>query len=160
MLDAEFWVSVAFFMFVALLGYLSVHKTVLGALDRRRTTIKTELDEARRLRQEAEQLLADYQRKRREAEQEAQAIVESARSEAERIAAEARTRMGTYCTGGPGMAHARIAQAEAQALSDVRAAAADAAVTAASKILVQTTTGEVADRLIAQGIKEIKAKLN
>jgi F-type H+-transporting ATPase subunit b len=160
MFEAEFWVSVAFFIFVAILGYVSAHKMILKALDRRRESIKNELDEARRLRGEAEKLLADYQRKQQQAEQEAQAIIASARSEAERIAAETRMRMEELLERRTGIAHSRIAQAEAQALADVRAAATDAAIAAAAKILVQTTKGDVADQLIAQGIRDIKTKLN
>jgi F-type H+-transporting ATPase subunit b len=160
MLEAEFWVAVAFFVFVALLGYIGAHRMILGSLDQRREKIKSELDEARRLREDAEKLLAEYQRKQREAESEAQTIISNAQAEAERIAAEAHARLEELIARRTGIAETKIAQAEAQALADVRAAAADAAVTAAEKILRKTAKGKVAEDLIAKGIDDIKAKLH
>jgi len=160
MLEAEFWVAVAFFVFVALLGYIGAHRMSLGSLDQRREKIKSELDAARRLREDAEKLLAEYQRKQREAESEAQTIISNAQAEAERIAAEAHARLEELIARRTGIAQTKIAQAEAQALADVRAAAADAAVTAAEKILRKTAKGKVAEDLIAKGIDDIKAKLH
>ena len=131
-----------------------------SALDHRSARIKAELDEARRLRDEAEKLLAEYQRKQGEAEREAEAIVADARAEAERVAAEARVKMEEFVARRTKLAEVKIGQAEAQALADVRAAAADAAVSAAEKILRDTAKGPVADNLVAQGIADVKAKLN
>jgi F-type H+-transporting ATPase subunit b len=158
--DAEFWVAVAFVLFIAVLFKLGAHRVVLGALDDRGARIKAELDEARRVREEAQALLADYQRRRGEADREAEAIVVAAKAEAERLAAEAKTKVEDFVTRRTQIAEAKIAQAEAQALADVRAAAADAAVAAAERILSETTKGKVGDDLIAQGISELKAKLN
>ena len=93
MFEAEFWVAVAFFIFVAFLGYIGAHRMILASLDGRRDRIKAELDEARRLREEAQKLLADYQRKQREVEGEAEIIISNAQAEAERVAAEAHARM-------------------------------------------------------------------
>ena len=104
-------------------------------------------------------MLAQYQKKRDEAEKEALAIIENARLEAERLAAEAKSKVEEFVTRRTKMAETKIAQAEAQALADVRSAAADAAVTAAEKILVQSTHGSTADSLIAKGISDLKAKL-
>jgi len=160
LMEPEFWVTVAFVIFVALLVYVGAHKMILAGLDERRDKARSELDEARRLRDEAQNLLADYQRKGREAAADAEAIIASARTEAERIAAEARARVEDLVARRTAMAQTKIAQAEAQALAEVRAAAADAAVTAATKILVESAKGEVADKLIAQGIIDVKAKLN
>ncbi len=154
------WVAVAFVLFLAILGYAGVHRTILTALDNRAARIKAELDEAKRLRDEAAALFAQYQRKKEEAEREAEAIVTEARADAERVAAEAKARMEEFVARRTKMAETKIAQAEAQALADVRAAAADAAVAAAERILTRTTKGEVADRLLAQGIADVKAKLN
>ena len=123
---------------------------IIDALDGRAARIKAELDEARRLRDEAQALLAEYQRKRGEAEQEAEAIVAGARDEAERLAAEAKTKVEEFVARRTKMAETKIAQAEAQAVADVRAAAADAAVAAAEKILSETVKGKVADDLIAK----------
>jgi F-type H+-transporting ATPase subunit b len=160
MLEAEFWVAVATILFVLLLGYMGVHKQLLEAIDARRARIQAELDEARRLKDEAAKLVAEYQRKRQDAEAEADALIAGARAEAERYAAEAHAKMDEFVARRTKMAETKIAQAEAQALADVRAAAADAAVGAAADILQQSATGKVADDLIARGIADVKAKLN
>ncbi|MDB5602279.1 MAG: H+-transporting two-sector ATPase, subunit [Xanthobacteraceae bacterium] len=160
MLEAEVWVAVAFVILMALMYYLRVHVTVLNALDQRQARIKAELDEAKRLRDEAQSLLEAYQQKHREAETEAEAILAGARAEAERIAQEAAAKLEEFIARRTRMAETKIAQAEVQALADVRAAAADAAVSAAEKILVQSARNNVADTLIAKGIDEVKKKLN
>lgn len=160
MFEAEFWVAAAFVIFVGILYYFRVHEALFGALDQRQARIKTELDEAKRLRDEAQSLLEAYQQKRREAETEAEAILAGARAEAERIAQEAAAKLEEFIARRTKMAETKIAQAEVQALADVRAAAADAAVAAAEKILVQSARNNVADTLIAKGIDEVKKKLN
>jgi F-type H+-transporting ATPase subunit b len=160
MFEAEFWVAVATVLFVLLLGYLGVHKRLLEALDARRARIQAELDEARRLKEEAAKLVAEYQRKRQEADAEAENLIAGARAEAERYAAEAHAKMDEFVARRTKMAETKIAQAEAQALADVRAAAADAAVSAAADILQQSAKGKVADELIARGIADVKTKLN
>jgi F-type H+-transporting ATPase subunit b len=158
--DAEFFVAVAFVIFMGVLGYVGVHRTMLGALDKRRDRIKQELDEARRLRDEAAKLLGEYQRKQGEAQKEADAIVASAQADAERMAAEADAKLQDFVTRRTKMAEQKIAQAEAQALADVRNAATEAAVSAAEQVLTQSAKGAVADSLIAQGIQDVKSKLN
>lgn len=158
--DAEFWVAVAFVLFVAGMGYLGVHKMVAKSLDERADKIKAELDEARKLKDEAAQLLAEYQRKRQEAEAEAQDIIAGAKAEAERLAIEAKAKIEEFIARRTKMAETKIAQAEAQATADVRAAAADAAIAAAEKILTQETKGQLAGELIAKGIEDIRKKLN
>lgn len=157
---AETWVAVAFVLFLGVLFYAGVHRKVAEALDQRSARIKADLDEARKLRDEAAQLLAEYQRKQREAEREAAAIVAEAKAEAERVAAEAHAKMEDFVARRTKLAETKIGQAEAQALADVRAAAAEAAVSAAERILTRTAKGKVADDLIAQGIADTKAKLN
>jgi F-type H+-transporting ATPase subunit b len=156
----EFWVAVGFAIFVGVLIYVGVPAMMTRSLDDRAKRIQAELDEARRLREEAQGLLADYQRKQREAEGEAEAIIVSAKAEAERIAAEAKVRTEEFVARRTKMAETKIAQAEAQAVADVRAAAAEAAVTAAETILTQSVKGKVADDLLARGITDVKAKLN
>ena len=160
MINAEFWVAVAFVIFVGFAVYMGLHRTILDALDQRGARIKAELDEALRLKEEAGKLLAAYQGKHQEAEREAQAIIASAGIEADRVAAEAKAKMEDFVARRTRMAETKIAQAEAQALADVRAAAADAAVAAAERILSETAKGKVADELIAKGIREVKGKLN
>ena len=160
MMEAETWVALAFVLFVAGLGYIGVHRMLAKSLDERADRIKAELDEARKLKDEAAKLLADYQRKRQEAEGEAQEIIAGAKAEAERLAAEAKAKIEEFVARRTKMAETKIAQAEAQAVADVRSAAADAAVAAAEKILSETARGKVGDDLIAQGIRDLKAKLN
>ena len=158
--EPEFWVAVAFVILMAVFAYFGIHRTVLSALDHRSERIKAELDDARRLKEEAAKLLAEYQARRASAEREAEDIISGARADAERIAAEARTKIEDFVARRTKTAESKIALAEAQALADVRAAAADAAVTAASTILSQSVKGSVADDLLAKGIAEVKAKLN
>src|SRR5271167_2858559 len=158
--EPEFWVAVAFVILMGVFAYLGVHRTVLKTLDHRSERIKAELDDARRLKDEAAKLLAEYKARRATAEREAQEIIASAKSEAERIASEAKTKMEDFVARRTKTAESKIALAEAQALADVRAAAADAAVTAASTILSQTVKGSVAEDLLAKGITEVRQKLN
>jgi F-type H+-transporting ATPase subunit b len=122
--ETENWVALAFLLFLGLLAYLGVHRKLMDSLDQRQARIKAELEEARRLREEAQALLAEFERKGREAEGEAAAIIASAKVEAERLAAEAKTRMEEFVARRTKMAEAKITQAEAQALADVRSAAA------------------------------------
>jgi F-type H+-transporting ATPase subunit b len=156
----EAWVAIAFLCFLGLLAYLGVHRKVIELLDQRQMRIKGELDEARRLRDEAQALLADFERKGRAAESEAEAIIASAKTEAERLATEAKSRMEDFVARRTKMAEAKIAQAEAQALADVRSAAADAAVSAAEKILSAAAKGKVAEDLLVRGIEDVKTKFN
>jgi F-type H+-transporting ATPase subunit b len=157
--DPEFWVAFAFVIFVGILVKFGVPKMALSALDSRADGIRQALDEAHRLRAEAQEVLAQYQRKKADAEKEAEAIIVSARAEAERLASEAKSKVEEFIARRTKMAESKIAQAEAQALADVRAAAADAAVAAAEKVLVQSTHGAAAESLIAKGIGDVKAKL-
>jgi F-type H+-transporting ATPase subunit b len=133
---------------------------LLKSIDDRRERIKAEFDEALRLKAEAEALLATYRRKQQEAEHEAQAIVAGARTEAERLAAEAEAKIEEFVVRRTKMAENKIAQAEAQALADVRSAAAEVAVAAAKTILTRTVKDKVADNLVAKGIEDFKGKLN
>src|SRR5580704_16322707 len=132
--ETENWVALAFLLFLGLLAYLGVHRKLTDTLDARQARIKSELDEARRLREEAQALLAEF----------------------ERMAIEAKTRMEDFVARRTKMAEAKITQAEAQALADVRSAAADAAVAAAEKILAAAAKGKVAENLLAQGIEDVR----
>jgi F-type H+-transporting ATPase subunit b len=160
LLEPETWVAIAFIILMGAFAWLGIHRTVLTALDHRAERIKGELDDARRLKEEAANVLAEYKARRASAEREAAEIVTNARAEAERIAAEARTKMEDFVARRTKTAEGKIALAEAQALADVRAAAADAAVRAATTILSQSVKGSVADDLLAKGIAEVRQKLN
>ena len=160
MFEPETWVAVAFIILMGVFVWLGVHRTVLTALDHRAERIKAELDDASRLKDEAAKVLADYKARSASAEREAQEIVAAAKAEAERIAAEAKTKLEDFVARRTKTAEGKIALAEAQALADVRAAAADAAIQAASTILSQSVKGPVADDLLAKGIAEVRQKLN
>jgi len=158
--NPEFWVLVAFVIFVGILLWKGVPRLVGKALDARAAAIRSELDEARRLRDEAQHLLADYQRKAREAEDEAKSIVEQARREAEHLAAETRKTLAEQVERRAKVAEEKIARAEAQAVSEVRAAAVDLAVAASERLLKSKITGEAASTLTDAAIKDLKGKLN
>lgn len=160
MFEAEFWVAIAFLILMGVFGYFGVHRTILTALDHRRDRIQKELDDARRLKEEAAKLVAEYRTRRASAEREAQDIVTSAKAEAERIAAEAKAKMEDFVARRTKTAESKIAQAKSQAIADVRAAAAEAAVAAASSVLSQSVKGSVADDLIAKSIQDVRSKLN
>jgi len=160
LMEAETWVAIAFVILLGILAYVGAHRMILSTLDKRSARIKSELDEARQLRDEAKKLLAEYQNKKGEAEREADAIIAGAKADAERMAADADVKLQDFITRRTKMAETKIAQAEAQALADVRSAAAEAAVSAAEKVLAQATTGKVADALVTQGIADVQKKLN
>jgi F-type H+-transporting ATPase subunit b len=158
--EAEFWVAVAFVLMLAIFGYFGVHRTIAAALDNRSARIRKELDDARRLKEEAQSLVAEYRARRQSAEREAQEIVAAAKADAERIAVEAKAKMEDFVARRTKSAENKIAQAETQAIADVRAAAAEAAATAAASVLSQTVKGDVANGLIEKSIKELGSKLN
>ena len=158
--DPVFWVMIAFIGFVALLIYYGVPGAVGKALDDRATAIRADLDEARRLRDEAHALLADYQRRSREAEEETKTIIEQAKREGEALAAETRKNLQESVERRTKLAEEKIERAEAQALSDVRTAAVESAIAAAEKILKSRVAGATADTLIENGIRDLDGKLN
>jgi F-type H+-transporting ATPase subunit b len=158
--DPETWVAVAFVILMVVFGYLGVFKSAMTALDHRAERIKAELGDATRLKQEAAKVLADYKARSATAEREAADIIANAKAEAERIAADAKAKMEDFVTRRTKTAESKIALAEAQALADVRAAAAEAAVQAASTILSQSVKGQVADELLTKSITEVRQKLN
>ncbi|MFN3889116.1 MAG: ATP F0F1 synthase subunit B [Beijerinckiaceae bacterium] len=156
---SSFFVAVGFALFLLLLGYFGVHSLIAGKLDERGKRIQAELDEARRLREEAEAVLASYKARAAEAEKEAEAIVAQAREEAEALAKESAARMEEFVARRTKQAESKIATAEAQAANEVRAAAADAAVIVAEKVLRIQTKGEAAAELIARGIDDVRKQL-
>lgn len=158
--EAEFWVGVAFVIFLAIAWRMGAFRTIIEGLDKRGTRIASELDEAKRLRREAETVLADYTKRRDEAEREAAAMIAAARDEAERVAREAHERMADFVTRRTAAAEAKIAQAEAQASDQVRAAAAEAAVRAAETVMKGELRGEAAQDFIRRSLGEVRGKLH
>ena len=157
---AEFWVAIAFGVFVLILLYYRVPALIAKSLDDRAEAILKELDEARRLREEAQNLLADYQKKHRNVGQEADTILELARSEAEAFAQETRTSLKDMLERRTRQAEDKIARAEAQAVDEVRAAAIELAVAAAEKFLRDKASGAGGVSLVDQSIRELKGRLN
>jgi len=155
-----FWVGVAFFIFIGILAYFGVPKAIVTALDARGEKVAQELAEARRLRVEAEKLLAEYEAKRKAAESEAAEIIASANEEAKRLAAEAEAKLNDFVTRRTKSAEDKIALAESQAEAEVRAAAAEAATRAAEVIIRAQVGGKTGETLFAAGLSEVKAKLN
>lgn len=160
MFDNTTWAFVGLVIFLAIVGYLGVFGMVGRALDKRGRDVAGELEQARRLREEAEALLAEYKAKQAEAEKEAAEIIATAEAEAARIAADADAQLDELIARRTAAVEAKIALAEQTAVAEVRARAVDVAIAAAAGILRDKVTDEVAADLIAKGIAETKAKLN
>ncbi|ADH91690.1 H+transporting two-sector ATPase B/B' subunit [Ancylobacter novellus DSM 506] len=154
------WVAVAFVIFMAIVARAGAFSGIAAKLDARGERIRHELEEARKLKEEAQKLVAEYKRRQREAEDEAEAIITTAKAEAERLAAETKAKLEDMIARRTKMAEQKIAQAEAQALADVKAAAADAAVKAAETLLAAQVVGETAERVLGEAVSEVKSKLN
>ena len=157
--DPEIWVAVAFIIFVALTAK-PIGRAIAKGLDGRAAKIKAQLDEARALRDEAERLLAEHQRKQIAAVKEAEGILARAREEAERIRRETTANLEAALTRREKMAMDKIAQAEAQAVADVRNQAVDIAMAAAAKLLKEGIDSGKGDELIDSAIKELDRKLH
>lgn len=154
------WAFVGLILFLLVLVYYKVPGMLTGALDKRGDKIRDDLDQARRLREEAAALLAEYQAKRAAAEKEAAEIVESAKAEAERLAAEASASLADMIERRKKAVETKIAQAEQAAVAEVRAVAADVAIRAATAILGDKVKGDLAAGLVANSIADVKARLN
>lgn len=157
---AEFWVMISFFLFVGLIVYYKVPGLLTAALDKRAADISKALDEARRLRDEAQALLASYEKKRAEAMKEAEAIVAQAKVEAERLAEETRKNMQAQVERRQQVAEDKIHQAESQAVQEVRAAAADIAVAAAQKLIAEKVDAAKDAKIVERSISELASKLH
>src|SRR5216684_1950368 len=156
--DGEFWVLLAVLVFAAVV-WKPMRRTVIGALDERAARIRAELDEARQLREEAEQLLAQYQQRQREAAADAEAIVAHAREEAERIAAQSARDLDAALARRQRLAEERIAQAEQKALEEIRAVAVDIAIGAAREVIVAQIDEERGAALLDAAIAALPQRL-
>ena len=159
-MDATFWAFVSLIVFIGLMFYLKVPGMLTKALDDRSDQIRNELSEARRLREEAQRLLSDYQRKRGEAEAEAASIREAAEREAENLRKEAEAKTADYVARRTALAEQKIGQAEAQAVAEVKAAAVDVAVAAAGRVLADKVTGRTQTDLFKKSLDEVRARMN
>jgi F-type H+-transporting ATPase subunit b len=156
--DPEFWVAVAAAIFLAVV-WRPARKALLGSLDERAGRIRAELDDARKLRDEAEQLLSQYQARQREAAAEAAAIVTRAREEAERIAAQASRDLDDALARRQRLAEERIAQAEAKAVDEIRGVAVDVAIAAARRVIAAETDAARGGALIDAAIAALPQRL-
>jgi F-type H+-transporting ATPase subunit b len=160
LIDAEFIVAICFLLFIGVLIYVGAHSRLGAMIDARTDRIRRELDEARRLRQEAEELLDSYRKKAKQAEADAAAIVASAKTEAELLAKEAAERLHDFVTRRSRQAEQRIALAETQAAADVRAAAADAAIEAARRVIQSETRGEAGAQIVLKELAQVRRRLH
>ncbi|MCE1234913.1 MAG: ATP F0F1 synthase subunit B [Hyphomicrobiales bacterium] len=157
---ATLWAFVSLVIFLGVLAYLKIPGKIGAALDGKVAAIAAELDEAKRLREEAAELLAAYKKKAADAELEAQSIVAEAKTQADLATSEAEKSLAELIARRTKSAEAKIAQAEAQAVAEVRSRAADLAVAAAEKVLAAKVSGSAGSDLVAKGIAEVAAKLN
>jgi F-type H+-transporting ATPase subunit b len=158
-MDATFYALVALVLFLGLLVVLKVPGMIAEGLDKRGKAIADELARARQIRTEAEALLAEYARRAKDVEAEAAALIEAAKADAERLTIETNKSLEEMIARRTRAAETKIAQAEAQAVADVRTLAVDLAIAASAKVLGDKVAGGLGPTLIARGIEEARAKL-
>ncbi len=156
----DFWVAVSFFAFIGLLIYLKVFSKIAQALDNRAAEIRRQLDEARRLREEAQAILDDYKRKQRDAEKEAADIIALAQREAENYARETKASFDDMLKRRTKLAEDKIARAQAQVIEEVRNKAIDIAVAASERLVAHKMTPDASKALLDEGIRIVQSKLN
>ncbi|MEN3930373.1 ATP F0F1 synthase subunit B [Microvirga sp. W0021] len=158
--SAETWVAIAFLIFVGILVYYKVPGIITSGLDKRTQGVADQLQEAKQLRDDAENLLKEFEAKRVAAEKEAEDIVALAKAEAKRISEETQQKMADFVARRTAAAEAKIAQAEADAAAEVKAAAIEAAVKASEVVLRGEVKGKTAEALITKGLDEVKSRFN
>lgn len=158
--NTDFVVLLGFLAFVALLVYMKVPAKLLGMLDARAATIKAELDEARALREEAKSILATYERRQKEVQEQADRIVSAAREEALAAAAQAKQDLKASIARRLASATEQIASAEAGAIRQVREQAISVAIAAAGDVLSRQMTADAASASIDEAITQVEARLH
>ena len=158
--DPAFWVAISFTIFVVALVFLKLPAMVGKILDQRSEGIAGQLEEARKLREEAQALLASYERQQRDAEGETQEILEHAQAEAERATKDAQIALEEAIARREALAQDKITQAEAAAVKEVRNVAVDVAVATAQKLITENLGTEQADGLVDKSITELGSHLN
>lgn len=158
--NTTFWVAVAFFGFIALILYFKAHKTIGAMLDERSASIQAQIEEAKNLRAEAENLLIEYQRKQRDAEREAEDMVAQAKEDAKIMADQAKHDLDALMRRRERGAAEKIAQAEANAVKEVKAAAVNIAVEAATTVLADAMKGKAGTALVNEAIADVESKLH
>lgn len=157
--DATFWTAVAFVIFIAAVGR-QVWRSVTAGLDKRAEEIRRQLSEAEALRTEAQKMLADYKRKQRDAEKEAQEMLAHAKAESQRMRDKAQQDLAADLERREQVALDKIAQAEANALKDVNVEAIELAVAATARLLRENLDKKTADGLVKSAIQDLEGKLH
>ena len=160
MMDNTFWALAGLIVFLGIIVYMKVPAMIGKALDARGDKIRADLAEAKRLRDEAAALLAEYQNKRKQAEADAVEIVKAAERDAKALAEDARQKTEEFVKRRTAMAEQKIAQAENDAVNAVRASAVDVAIAAAAKILGGKPSEKLSADLFKQSLSDVKARLN
>lgn len=158
--DNTFFAFLALIMFLGIVFYAGAHKKAGAALDARADQISKDISDARKLREDAEALLAEYRQKKLDAEKEAAGIIAQAKADAAVYAEDAKKKLADSLTRRTKQAENKIAQAEAAAVKEVRAAATDLAIRAASSIIADGAKGKGGDGMIAESIAAVKSRLN
>ena len=159
-MDATFWAMIALFIFLGVVVYMKVPGMIAKALDERAAKIRNELDEAQKLRQEAQQLLAEFQKKRKEAEKEAADMVAAAKRESDLIIEEAHKKTEEYVARRAALAELKIGQAERDAVNEVRSIAVDVATEAARAVLAARLDEKASAELFKDSLTALETKLN
>ena len=157
--NPELWVAVGLIVFVAIVIYAGAHKIALGALDAKAATIKFDLDEAARIRAEAETMLADIRRQREETEAQGKAMLAEAEADAKRLAVEAKAKLEEQIARRTALADRRIANAETQATAEVKAAAAELAAQLAQTVLADRVKSMKSDPMVDQAVGQLAERL-
>jgi F-type H+-transporting ATPase subunit b len=158
--DPTFWVAVAFIAFVALLVFFKLPGMIAGALDSRAAKIKADLDQAEELLRDAQDLLSSYQKKQRDAAEDAKQIKKSAAEEAKRIAKHGEEKLAQALERREKLAMERIAQAEAQALDDIRRRTVDIALDATRELLAAKLSDDKRNAMVDDAVRELPNRLN
>lgn len=159
-LDETFFALVGLLLFIAVIIYYKVPGMMAKSLDERADQIRNDLSEAKRLREEAQHLLVEYQRKRKEAEVEAANIIAAAGREAELLTAEAKKKTEEFVARRTAISEQKIKQAELDAIKEVRFAAVDLAIAAAEAVITRKADAGVQAKLFQTAVADVKARLN
>ncbi|HEY1962807.1 MAG TPA: hypothetical protein VGG69_10345 [Rhizomicrobium sp.] len=158
--EPDFWEGIGLLIVIAFFLWVRIPAFVAGWLDRRAEAIAKELEQASQIRKEAERVLLEYRQKATEAKSEAEHILRETKEEAQRFAAEARAQLQAQMERRAKMAEQQIAQAEARAVAEIREAAANAAASAAEKLIAAHLDEAKSRALVQSSIKDLNSKLN
>lgn len=156
--DPQFWVALSFVLFVVAV-FKPVGKALCSALDARSAKIQKDIDEALRLKEEAQALLASYQRKQKEASEEAQKILENARTESQRLLTEAEAKLEENLNKKIQVAMQKIANYEHSVLQEVRNNSIDLAITTVRRLIEESLNKKISDDLVSRAVTEMNRKL-